>query len=819
MDSGHAPRTTTVFGSQSAGWKVAILLGIVILVLAVIQVAQLVAQPSTPKTPGNSGDAEQAAASLKLAAAAVKAADNAHKAVEAQAAADKDLATKTREAALAKAAEESAAAEKAKAANTAAAPAAEKTAQSSKIASDKAKQDRLAAADLAVKRTREAIEAMADSQKALLELHAAAAAELGSSFHWPLFAFLTLLFLSVFPLSAFAFRRREVPRLIAQLKVDYAMLGSQQTAGTSTNDQELDDFSARWNVESYALHCLLTVLAAAVGAALFCWQPGSLLDVNTQRGMQLGFLGAYVYCLNLIYRRYTTRDLQPHVYLSCAVGLIAGMVFNYVAFAAITSVASSPATPEADGFTGVGAGAAAIMAFSLGYFPNLAVRWFGRISRTSVHERQRRSDALPLSLIDGISELHESRLQDEGIDNVQNLAAADIKDLVEKTPYSAQQIVEWVDQALLYLYVDPGEFDSFRRAGVRSVTDFRDIWAGFSIRYKVQPDGMVMRIPPALDVGDFDQRRKDIAAQLATTEQRLDCLFLATEEGPNMDTVRTYWDNVQTASIQTRDILINQVCGGVGRALRESIREGSPLSSSDILTRVAQGIFAAAELTGQEEAVSVTPESLYGQAYLKNQLKEVAEARRLYLKCIEQFPDDPVAYNDLAWLELQTNSRQSDLRAARDFAEKAVRLTAAEKVKAEQAAAQAGAKMAAEQAAGNLAEAEKAEAEQADKQAETKKLGSDLAGYRDTLALAEIRLGNIAKGEAEALKAIAEWTNLGRGRDPRFLDTLVSAAEGYLATEQQEQAKDVLKRVEDLKYAKSSTTERIKNLREKMEKK
>src|SRR5690606_18867410 len=114
-------------------------------------------------------------------------------------------------------------------------------------------------------------------------------------------------------------------------------------------------------------------------------------------------------------------DLQPHVYLFCAIGLIAGMVFNFVAFTAIVSMAT-PTLPPAEAkqvaFQGVGAGAAAILAFSLGYFPNLAIRWFSRISKTSLHERQRRSDALPLLLIDGISELHESRLKDEGIDNI-----------------------------------------------------------------------------------------------------------------------------------------------------------------------------------------------------------------------------------------------------------------------------------------------------------------------------------------------------------------------------------------------------------------
>ncbi|MFN0019432.1 MAG: hypothetical protein ACKVP0_14295 [Pirellulaceae bacterium] len=632
------------------------------------------------------------------------------------------------------------------------------------------------------------------------------------TFHWILFGILAIVFLSVFPLSAFAFRRREVPRLIAQLRLDYEMLGGQPSPLTSAGSQDSDGLGYRWNVESYALHCALAILAAVVGAALFCWRPGSLLDPNTQHGMQLGFLGAYVYCLNLVYRRYTTRDLQPHVYLSCAMGLLIGMVVNYAAFQVITSIASTSSS-DAEKFSGVGAGGAAILAFSLGYFPNLAIRWFGRISRSSVHERQRRSDALPLSLIDGISELHESRLQDEGIDNVQNLASADIHDLVEKTPYSAQEIVEWVDQALLYLYVDPGEIDSFRRAGVRSVTDFRDIWAGFSIRYKVQSDGSVTRLPATLDGTDFNQRRKDIAAQLATTEQRLDCLFLATEQGPNMDHVRTYWDNVQTASIQTRDLLVNQVCGGVGRALRESIREGSQLNSSDILTQVAQSLFAATALSGQDDGVTMTAESLYGQAYLKNQLKEIAEARRLYLKCIEQFPDDPVAYNDLAWLDLQTRSQKSDLRVARDFADKAVRLTSNGKASAEKAAVQAAEKMAAEQAAGHAAEAEQAGVEKAARLAEANKLASDLAGYRDTLALAEIRLGNFEKGVAESKQAIADWESLGRGKEPRFLDTMVTAAEGYFSKGEKDKAEAVLKFVEDGKYARPATTENIKNLR------
>ena len=104
----------------------------------------------------------------------------------------------------------------------------------------------------------------------------------------------------LFPLSAFAFLRLEVPRLEKQLNMDCDLLGC--------------SLSGRWDWCSYLIHCSLTVFATILGVALFFRQPDTLLEVNTQRAMQFGFLGAYVYCMNLVYRRYTTLDMQPQVY-------------------------------------------------------------------------------------------------------------------------------------------------------------------------------------------------------------------------------------------------------------------------------------------------------------------------------------------------------------------------------------------------------------------------------------------------------------------------------------------------------------------------
>ncbi|MBI2477464.1 MAG: hypothetical protein HYV60_02065 [Planctomycetia bacterium] len=273
-------------------------------------------------------------------------------------------------------------------------------------------------------------------------------------------------------------------------------------------------------------------------------------------------------------------------------------------------------------------------------------------------------------------------------------------------------------------------------------------------------------MPIVVDDADFDERRKSIAQQLATTEQRLDCLFRATEEGPNMEHVRTYWINVQNAAIETRNLLINQVCGRIGRTLRESARDGDNLTPDEILKQVAEELFLVTP-----NNADITAESLYGQAYLKNKLGRIAEARELFEQCTIRFPEDPVAFNDLAWLELQTRSQRSAFQTARTNALRAVALAEAQ----------------------NL---------------------SDLASYRDTLALAEIRLGNVEAGVKEIKKGIEKWAGLGRGPEPRFLETLMSAAEAYLAKGNREQAQVVLDFVLAENYANAKTAERIAEMQQ-----
>jgi hypothetical protein len=332
----------------------------------------------------------------------------------------------------------------------------------------------------------------------------------------------------IFPISALGYQIFQRETQLEELKRDFKLCELEDEGDL------LKLYNSTYNPWNFAIHSALVVLLTVLGLSLFFWPP-SLLDVNTLQAMRYGFVGAYVFSVQLIYRRYTTLDLQPTVYLNCALTLIAGLVFNYVAFKTISSPSPSTDKPLT---AGAEAGIAAIVAFSLGYFPYLAIGWFNRLAHGALGMRQRQSDQLQLGLIDGISQLHEIRLRDEGIDNIQNLASVRIDELLVNTRFTAQQITEWVDQAVLYLYLEPGEIESFRRGRVRTISDFQAYWGSYRVEL-VNKLGCVAKIP-----SELQQARQSRAQQLQSTCEHLDILYETTKDGPNMAYVKTCRKNM-----------------------------------------------------------------------------------------------------------------------------------------------------------------------------------------------------------------------------------------------------------------------------------
>ena len=488
----------------------------------------------------------------------------------------------------------------------------------------------------------------------------------------------------IFPISALAYQIFQRETQLQDLQRDFELLGIiRRDPEGAVSEDILRRYSRTYNPWNFTIHVTLVVLLTVLGLSLFFWPPGTgttdLLDVNTLQAMRYGFVGAYVFSVQLIYRRYTTLDLQPTVYLNCVLTLIAGLVFNYVAFETISSVSLS--TDKSSPTTGAEAGIAAIVAFSLGYFPYLAIGWFNRLAHGALAMSQRRSDQLQLGLIDGISQLHETRLRDEGIDNIQNLASVRIDELLLNTRFTAQQVIEWVDQAVLYLYLEPSAIESFRRGGVRTISDFQAYWGPYSVErvnkeFGDQVLGSVVKI-----VDELREARQSQAQQLQSTCEHLDILYRTTLEGPNMAYVENYWKNtkelaqvVQQSVLGERKAAIQAILA-VGKQVYEVGRmhpdDESVRSAAGKLTSLILSDTSFDHLVDEQE---IGPDVLVSQAWLVGNAGDYDRATKIYKRVIEQYPDHAMARNNLAFVYADNLRRSEHLDEALRLAEEAVRL-------------------------------------------------------------------------------------------------------------------------------------------------
>ena len=186
--------------------------------------------------------------------------------------------------------------------------------------------------------------------------------------------------------------------------------------------------------------------------------PSPLL---VERPLQLGFIGAYFFVVNMIVRRYFQDDLRADAYLN-AVTRVVSVVLIVVVLSLIW-----PAGWSAELLAGV--------AFLVGIFPQTGISLIRLIVAQRLHvEKYIKSLHVdyPLSDLDGLNVWYESRLLEVGIEDMQNLATASLVDLLLRTRIPVGRLVDWIDQAHLYLRVTDDERRKTLRAyGVRNATD------------------------------------------------------------------------------------------------------------------------------------------------------------------------------------------------------------------------------------------------------------------------------------------------------------------------------------------------------------
>lgn len=184
------------------------------------------------------------------------------------------------------------------------------------------------------------------------------------------------------------------------------------------------------------------------------------------------FLGAYFFTLFALLRGYVRRDLRPKSYSDISVRIIAVVILAWVV-----------ELPFADNTTGL-----LVFAFLVGIVPQIALTKIRELSQGFWRSRAldaasgagssddgglaaALADPLPLTDLEGIDLYDRTRLGSEGVTNIEGLAHHDLIELLLMTRIPVPRLVDWTDQAILYLHVVGDDRAKLRSYGIRTASD------------------------------------------------------------------------------------------------------------------------------------------------------------------------------------------------------------------------------------------------------------------------------------------------------------------------------------------------------------
>jgi hypothetical protein len=184
------------------------------------------------------------------------------------------------------------------------------------------------------------------------------------------------------------------------------------------------------------------------------------LRLRSMTVIALAFIGAFVWSARDIVRRLISGDLTPSVYYSAGLRMVYAALLSLMLSFLLRAVSfqySDQLMP--------------VVAFLTGMLPDQALIYLR--SRVPVFSEGRNATAeLPLDMIEGMNSFHATRLGEVGIDNAQNLAEANLLDLLLRTPFNPAQLIDWIAQAKLYTYFK-ADIEKLRRVGIRTIFDFK----------------------------------------------------------------------------------------------------------------------------------------------------------------------------------------------------------------------------------------------------------------------------------------------------------------------------------------------------------
>jgi len=189
--------------------------------------------------------------------------------------------------------------------------------------------------------------------------------------------------------------------------------------------------------------------------------------------VQLAFLGAYFFSLQMLFRRYVLKDLGGSAYVAVSIRIILAVIGIWILIAV---------SDLSDKYL-------LVAAFVFGFFPRVIWQIVAQISKKMAGLIvPSMISQLPISDLDGLTVWHEARLEEEDIENIPNMATADLVELLLNTRLPPERIIDWTDQAILYTQLGPQEEkkgevnarEKLRIHGIRTATSL--LWASAEAR-------------------------------------------------------------------------------------------------------------------------------------------------------------------------------------------------------------------------------------------------------------------------------------------------------------------------------------------------
>lgn len=173
-----------------------------------------------------------------------------------------------------------------------------------------------------------------------------------------------------------------------------------------------------------------------------------------------GFLGTLIYTLTNIVSRLNSHDLYPYALINYLVRFIFAPTICVVLAYLVMDNFPVFLTP--------------VIFFFIGYFPQRALQYIEEKARDVLSlPKEETGQAIPLSMIQGMTDYIIYRFKEIGISDAQTLAYSDLPTLKNNLGYSDRQICDFVAQALLLIYLKD-DFGKLQLFGIRTIINFKD---------------------------------------------------------------------------------------------------------------------------------------------------------------------------------------------------------------------------------------------------------------------------------------------------------------------------------------------------------